>query len=307
MIADSCDLVGLGVIAVDDMLYVDAYPPANMKVRVRERRRQGGGTMSCALAAAGRLGSSCRALGRLGDNELSQFARDRLGGFGIDLSRIQHDPQAEPVYCVIVVAADTGSRAIYGDYTHTRPIPPEELRPEWFAGAKILLVDHFGPPTILAGVRIAKRLGLQVVSDIERDVPELPEIRHHVDHLVCSAEFAVPYTAAQSPAEACEALVSSGAHRTVVVTAGDRGCYWQVADGGGVRHQRAHKVKAVDTTGCGDVFHGVFCHGLAQGWPMEKIIAWSNAGAAIKAGRIGGWMAVPTSEEIERMLREPLG
>lgn len=302
MIPQPCDIVGLGVIAVDDMLYVDSYPPANIKVRVRERRRQGGGTMSCALATAGRLGSSCRALGRLGDNELSRFVYQHLGGFGVDLSCLQNDPAAEPVYCVIVVAGDTGSRAIYGDYTHTRPLTPEELRPEWFAGAKVLLVDHFGPPTILAGVKIARELGLQVVSDIERDVPEFPEIRRYVDHLVCSETFAMPYTGRSSPAEACAALAETGAHRTVVVTAGDQGCYWQTAESGGIRHKPAHKVRAVDTTGCGDVFHGVFCHGLARGWPIEKIIDWATAGAAIKAGRVGGWMAVPSEEEIRQML-----
>src|SRR6185436_15119437 len=113
MSGNTCDIVGLGVIAVDDMLFVDSYPPANMKMRVRERRRQGGGTMSCGLAAAARLGSTCRALGRLGENELSEFVFANLGRLGVDISYIVRDPAAEPVYCVIVVAADTGSRAIY--------------------------------------------------------------------------------------------------------------------------------------------------------------------------------------------------
>ncbi|HOB73112.1 MAG TPA: PfkB family carbohydrate kinase [Phycisphaerae bacterium] len=298
-----CDIVGLGVIAVDDMLYVDTYPPPNTKMGIRERRRQGGGTMSCALATAARLGSSCRALGRLGDNELSRFAREKLGSLGVDLSLLQYDPAAEPVYCVIVVAADTGWRSIYRDYALTKGLAPEELRPEWFAGAKVLLVDHFGPPTILAGVKLARRHGLQIVSDIEQNVPEFPEIRQYIDHLICSESFAMPYTGTGTPAEACAALVSSGQHRTVVVTAGDQGCYWHT-EGGEVRHQPAHKVKAVDTTGCGDVFHGIFCHGLARGWPIEKTIQWASAGAAIKAGRVGGWMAVPTVEEIEDMLRQ---
>lgn len=304
MTLETCDVVGLGVIAVDDMLYVDSYPPANIKVRIRERRRQGGGTMSCGLAAAGRLGSRCRAIGRLGDNELSAFVHGHLGQYGVDLSPLQHDPECEPVYCVIVVAGDTGTRAIYGDYTHTRPLQPDELKAEWFAGGKVLLVDHFNPPTILAGVKLARELGLAVVSDIERNSPEFNETRCYIDHLVCSAEFAVPLTGAGSPQAACEALVASGEHHTVVVTAGDEGCYWRTTESRAVRHLKAHPVKAVDTTGCGDVFHGVFCHGLAQGWPVERILAWANAGAALKATRTGGWAAVPTADEIRRLLGE---
>lgn len=46
-----CDVVGVGVIAVDDMFYVDPYPlVANFKQRVRERLRQGEGTLSCGRA-----------------------------------------------------------------------------------------------------------------------------------------------------------------------------------------------------------------------------------------------------------------
>ena len=300
----SCDVVGLGVIAVDDMLFVDTYSPVpNFKMRVRGRARQGGGTASCALAAAARLGSKTRVLGRLGDNELSTFAREKLGSLGVDLSCLLHDPAAEPVYCVIIVAADTGSRAIYGDYTHTRGLEPHELRPEWFAGAKVLLVDHYMPATILRGVQMAREAGLQVVSDIERDSPEFPEIRRYIDHLVCSAEFAVPYTKAETPREACEILDRSGQHASVVVTAGEQGCWYTVAGDSTVRHLPAHPVRPVDTTGCGDVFHGVFCHGVAQGWPVERVIAYANAGAAIKATRTGGWLAVPTREEIETLLR----
>lgn len=299
----ACDVVGVGVIAVDDMFYVDSYPlVANFKQRVRERLRQGGGTMSCGLAAAARLGSRCRALGRLGDNELSHFVYEKLGGIGVDLSLLEKDPPAEPVYCVIIVSKETGSRAIFGDYNKTNGLAPHELRPEWFSSAKVLLVDHYGPPTILQAVKLGKAAGLQVVSDIERNVPELPEIRQYVDHLVCSAEFALPYTNCSTPEAACVSLEQSGRHATVVVTAGEHGCYYCTRERPQVTHVTPYKVKAVDTTGCGDVFHGVFCHGIAQGWPIEKVIEYANAGAAIKAMRTGGWLAVPTVEDIEQIL-----
>jgi len=88
-----------------------------------------------------------------------------------------------------------------------------------------------------------------------------------------------------------------------VVTAGDQGCYWKAAGDTGVHHVPAHKVKVVDTTGCGDVFHGVFCHAIAKGLPVDEAIRWATAGAAVKAGRIGGWIAVPNQEEIQQMLQ----
>ncbi len=297
-----CDIVGLGVIAVDEMLYVDSYPPADGKKFLSARRRLGGGNTSCALAAAARLGSRCAVLGRLGDDELSQFARENLAKTGVDLSHVLHDPQSGPIYAIVVVSADTGSRAIYVDDRAIKPLRPEELRPEWFRGAKVLLVDHLYSPTILPAVRMARGQGLQVVSDIEREMPQLAEVRGCIDHFICSEEFAVPLTGADGPQEACRELAQSGQHRTIVVTAGQQGCYWCVEGESDIRQTSAHRIEPVDTTGCGDVFHGAFCHGLARGWPIDRIIPFANAAAAVKATRTGGWLAVPTRQEVEKIL-----
>jgi sulfofructose kinase len=89
------------------------------------------------------------------------------------------------------------------------------------------------------------------------------------------------------------------------VTAGQDGCYWCSREETEVRHVPAHRVVPVDTTGCGDVFHGAFGHGLVAGWSMERVIRFANAAAAVKATRTGGWAAVPTHEEIERILAAP--
>ncbi len=297
------DIVGLGVIAVDEMLYVDSYPPADGRTPLRARCRLGGGNTSCALAAASRLGSRCALLGRLGDDELSRFAREHLAKTGVDLSLLLHDPQCGPIYAIIVVAGDTGSRAIFPDFGLVKPLEPEELHPEWFRGAKVLLVDHLHPPTLLPAVRMARELGLEVVSDIELEMPQLGEIRDDIDHFICSTEFALPYTNTGGGREACLALAQSSQHRTVVVTAGKEGCYWCVQGQSGITHTRAHRIEPVDTTGCGDVFHGAFCHGLVQRWPMDQIIRFANAAAAIKATRTGGWAAVATPDEVQELLK----
>jgi sulfofructose kinase len=257
------DVLGYGVLAVDDMIYVDSYPPPDGKVQVRGRRRQGGGVVSCALVTAARLGAGAAALRRLGDDELSVFARTHMSVAGVDLSRVVHQPDAGPVWCTIVVAADTGKRSIYSDSSMVRPLEPNELRPRWFDGAKVLLVDHMHPPGVVAAARLAKERGASVVSDIERKAAWLPEVRQSIDHWVSSAEFALPNTGCDDAAEACAAMIGTGWHRTVVVTAGEHGCFWCTADDPRPRHEPAFDVKPVDTTGCGDVPRGLLLRPLA--------------------------------------------
>src|SRR4026207_1746065 len=50
------DVLGLGCTAVDELLFVDAYPPADGKMRVQRRERHCGGLTATALVAASRLG-----------------------------------------------------------------------------------------------------------------------------------------------------------------------------------------------------------------------------------------------------------
>ena len=49
------DVLGLGCAAVDDLLYVDAYPAPDSKAPVRGRERHCGGLTFTALVAAARM------------------------------------------------------------------------------------------------------------------------------------------------------------------------------------------------------------------------------------------------------------
>ncbi len=107
------DVLGLGYTAVDDLLYVDAYPAADVKAEVRRRERQCGGLTATALVAASRMGCCCAYAGILGDNEPSQFVLKRFIEEEIDTSYVQHRDGAGPVpsihriahgpFCLILV------------------------------------------------------------------------------------------------------------------------------------------------------------------------------------------------------------
>ena len=84
----------------------------------------------------------------------------------------------------------------------------------------------------------------------------------------------------------------------VAVTAGAYGTYWA----GG--HRPAFEVEAVDTLAAGDVFHGAFAFGLAEGWQIPAAIRFAAAAAAIKCTRFGGRLGAPTRAEVEAFLAE---
>jgi sugar/nucleoside kinase (ribokinase family) len=297
----SFDLVGLGCAAVDDLLYVRAYPPADAKVQIRRRERQGGGLTATALVAAARLGARCAYAGVLGDDELSAFVRQRLQQEGVDVSLVRRRADARPIHSIIIVDEATQTRNIFYDLERVYGAEPGWPDAAVIQAAGALVVDHFGVEGMTWAARIARQAGVPIVADLERDeMPGFADLLALVDHVIVSRAFAAKLTGAMDPATAASALWR-GDRKIVVVTAGEEGC-WYVADGQAPRHQPAFRVQAVDTTGCGDVFHGAYAAALVRGLKLVEVVKFAAAAAALKATRRGGQGGAPTRAEVEAFL-----
>ena len=63
-------------------------------------------------------------------------------------------------------------------------------------------------------------------------------------------------------------------------------------------------VDVVNGLGAGDGFGGAFCHGVLAGWTLLDTIRFANAAGAIVASRLACSDAMPTTEEIENLVRK---
>jgi ribokinase len=99
---------------------------------------------------------------------------------------------------------------------------------------------------------------------------------------------------------ALEKLAAFGA-RAVTVTRGGQGSLTLESEGRRFT-QPAFVVDAVDTTGCGDVFHGGYIYGLLQGWPLERTVRFAAACAALKTRALGGRTAIPELGAVQALL-----
>jgi ribokinase len=90
---------------------------------------------------------------------------------------------------------------------------------------------------------------------------------------------------------------SSGA---VVVTLGGAGVI--AADAAGTERVPAHAVNVVDATGAGDTFSGALACALGAGRPLRDAVRFANAAAALACTRHGAQTAMPTADEVARLL-----
>ncbi len=280
------DVLGLGIVTVDDFLYVDTYPQSDAKTRISRRERRLGGLTGNALLTAALMGARCAYVGRLGDDELSGFIRAEMRTAGIDLGGVDPVCKTAPIHSTIIVAEATGSRTIFFEL-------PEGLRfgGEWppreiIEQARVVLVDHYDADRTIRAARIARSAGIPIVADFERDEgPRFQELLELPDHLILSESFATRLCGHNEPRECLERL-KPRARAATIVTCGALGGWYQLKGGEPARFL-AHPIRARDTTACGDVFHGAYAAEIARGAEVIDAIAFANAAAALKAGGSG--------------------
>jgi sulfofructose kinase len=297
------DILGLGCTAVDEILYVEAYPSADAKARVLDRERHCGGLTATALVAGARLGARCAYAGVLGHDEPSRFVLASLKREGVNVRHVARRAGAGPVRSVIIVDERRHTRNIFFDTREAVGADSTSPMKQLIQSSRVLLVDRFGLPGMIRAARIARATGLPVVGDFETSgEPRFAELLGLVDHLILSANFARKLTRAAKPAQAALKLWTE--HRSaVVVTCGAEGCWALHAADRTPRHFPAFQVKATDTTGCGDVFHGTYAAALAQGVEFDERIRVASAAAALKATRRGGQAGIPKRKAVEKFLR----
>jgi sulfofructose kinase len=297
------DILGFGAVAVDDLLYVDEYPPPESKIRVKHRMRQCGGLTGTALVAAARLGASCAYVGVLGNDELSQYAINCFAREGIDTTHCTRRAQACPAHSTIIVDERRKTRTIFASLTGDIGADANSPSAELIRSARVILIDHHGQQGTIRAAQIARERSVAVVADVERNPGgNFADLLAIIDHLVISERFAKELTDQTEPASVTKALWTPK-RRAVVVTCGSGGSWFYGDAFEQPVHCPARAVNVVDTTGCGDVFHGAYSAALAWGKSLSECVEFASAAAAIKATQRGGQAGCPTLPEVEDFLR----
>lgn len=292
------DIAGFGSVAIDELVFVDALLSAG-KGRVLRTEIGHGGNVATALVAAAALGARAGFVGWLSAHPEDAAAADSLASSGVDISRAVRAPDARPIRSTVVVGSDGERFIAYDD--DTRVGAPPTLMAEDFQGARILLVDGYAAES-LSAVSKAVKAGLVVVADIEwSSGASTDALTAQCHHLVLPWNYAACASGSEEPVRMLEALWSP-VREAVVVTRGAAGAYLRYRANEQVWHQPAFDVEVIDTTGCGDWFHGAYATALARSMDPLEGLRFAAAAAGLAAGHAGGRGAMVTPEAVALML-----
>lgn len=284
---------GIGQCSLDYIGLIPDYPPPDVKCEFSNLVIQCGGPVATALVALKRWGLNGYMAGVVGDDDFGKNITSSLIGEGIDTAGLQIRENECSQFAFIVSEPSTARRTIFWQRPTGQPLRPEEINTSMLVKSSALHIDGLFPEASLFACRKAKEAGIPVIVDAGTLRDGILEIAKLSDCFVTSETFS--NTLAESPAETCRVLAGLGI-RFTGVTLGAQG-YVALIDGHFIRKE-AFPVKAVDTTGCGDVFHAGLTYGIVRGWSAEKSLdlgAWAAAGVSTQ---MGGRSGIPNHREL---------
>lgn len=292
------DVLGMACCCWDLLGMVEHYADLDAKVPMREMVEQGGGQAATAMAGVARVGGRAAIVGRVGDDKNGRNILAAFDEAGVDRSAARVIEGATSQFAICIIHQPTGKRSIfYRDGTMGK-LQPDEVPDDLVQRAKAVLLDSNSIDAAIHCATLARELGKPVVLDLEKPHPRNEELVRLSTHPVFPLDYGQALTGAKTPIDVARGVRSIGPE-TVVVTLGDDGSL--ALDGDRVHRIPAYRVPVVDTTGAGDVFHGMFAYGLAQGKPLADNLRFASAAAALCCRGLGGRATLGTLDEVKAL------
>jgi len=292
--------------AVQDIIMrVDKFPDAGTKVQASEFLVTSGGQAGNAAVAVARLGGRVSFAGPLGakDDEIAGRILESLTREKIDCNGAIRVPGA--ISSVSLILVDTGGEKTIATrrdqgLSSITPEHPERA----VADADAVLLDNRYPNFVTPICKAAQVRGIPRVLDLDKAAALDDPLLTACSHVISSAEALRGSTGLKDLHAALKKLGQSF-KGFLAFTDGSDGVYW--LEKGEIRHMEAFKVKAIDTLGAGDVFHGAFAFRFVETCDLRESMRFAAAAAAIKCTRFGGLMGAATRAEVDDFLRKNPG
>ena len=296
-------IAGLGMSVLDLVQIVEAFPEGGGVSRVLEAAMMGGGPVPTALCAAARYGVPSVILDRVGEDWRGEFLRADYERYAVETRHLLFEPGSSSTLGTVLVRKGDGERHLIFDEGDATPLAAGELPGEVLASCHMLHLNGRHWPACLEAAGSVRENGGQVSFDggAHRYDAKFEKLFPFVDLLIVASDFAERAVGLGTRSEQLARLGQWGATLTGI-TDGVRGS-WILAKGEEPFHQPAFRVpRVVDTTGCGDVYHGIFLAALTEGEPPRSAARLASAGAALAATALGGRGFLPTKAEITAFL-----
>jgi len=298
-------VLAIGTAAYDLFFPISGWLEENRKYEIPASQESGGGPAANAAYLLSLWGVRAALACVLGDDLYGRRIREEFREAGTDLSLTEVRAGAATPLSVILVNTANGSRTLVNRLPPAEPLAfgAEALRRLAGLRPEVLLFDGHQPEAALQAMSLFPKARTILDAGSRRRGTEM--LAPRVEYLVPSERFARSLTGeedldSEDGGRRCLRSLAALNGREVVVTLGERGVLY--LDRGTACRLPAFPVRAVDTTGAGDIFHGAFAYGVLRGWALEPTVRFASMAAALSVSRPGGRASIPALAEVQRAL-----
>jgi sulfofructose kinase len=291
----------VGIAVLDHVFRVDELPRAPSKHLARGLQTVLGGMAANAAAAAARLGAEALLVSRVGSDAAGETILAELVALGVDTRAVER--VAGLTSSVSAVFVDGAGERLLVNHADPRLLEDAPAPAEPLAGpVDAVLVDGRWPRAAVAALEAAAERRVPGLADLDHPMAEpwAGRLLAAASHVCFSRDGLARWTGEPGPEAGLRAIAARSAAE-LAVTLGAEGVLFRAADR--LVHLPAFPVRAVDTLGAGDTFHGALAVALAEGRPWPAALRFASAAAALRCSRPSGRAAFPTRAEIAALLR----
>jgi sugar/nucleoside kinase (ribokinase family) len=303
----SARLLHTGQVVVDLVMALDNLPRSGGDVLASSARFEVGGGFNV-MAAARRNGMSVIYLGRHGNGQFGELARQAMTGEGIQIAAPVTDGQDTGLSVALIEHSAERSFISYvgaeGGLS-AKDLAGVDVRAGDYVYVSGYSLLHPGKVEYLLDWLSALGESVTVVFDpgplvSSPTAPEVAKLLPRVDLWTSNREEALRFTGVEKTADALQRLKDLlPKDALIVVRDGPQGCW--ISQHGQVRQIRGFPVTAIDTNGAGDAHAGVLLAALADGLTADQAALRANAAAALAVTRRGPATS-PTSAEVDALV-----
>lgn len=280
----------------DITLPVKEYPTENIKYRLDYHIECGGGPASNGAYLLAKWGMDTTMVSVIGKDYYGDRIVDEFEKIGVHTDYIEKMDNHHTTSSYIIANMSNGSRTVLS----SKDKPVRKLSRPVDMEADVILIDGEHPEA--AHEALDRNPNAISVIDAGRLNEDTKALGKKVTYFVCSKDYAEEFTGRKIDIENIELLTSIWQElkdyfqTNVIITLEAPGSFTMID--GVCQIIPSVKVKAVDSTGAGDIFHGAFTYFIANHYDLKQAIHYASITSAISVTRVGTRFSIPVLSEV---------
>lgn len=244
----------VGLVTLDLVYLAESPPQNNQKIVASDYNVTAGGPATNAAVTFSYLGDRAKLLSVLGNNKITQLLRADLESYKVEIADLAPTQTQPPPISSIIVSQATGERAVISVNAVKNQVDRDRIPSDILQDVDIILIDGHQIAVGLAIATLATE-NIPVVIDGGSWKSGFERILPFVDYAICSANFYPPGCRTK---DEVFAYLSKFNIPHIAITDGEKPI--SILSENETATLEVPQIKAVDTSGAGDIFHGAFCY-----------------------------------------------